>query len=142
MTKVIKKYTSILERGLFQEVELIYFRKATGGAGIKSPEIREALLEAFENKMPDDGYKLTPEHQRKGTTYLLSKSKKLNGELRKGCKLGTRELAILDQDPVHTLVGRHSYNFSDYWLPIYRATDRAGNYFDYIGAPYYQMEIV
>lgn len=132
---------------VWTENDIIYFRKAIGYCGIKDPELRKQLRKQFDVfAEKNEGYLITNEQSEKGRTYLLDRSLRKNGELRKGCKLGSREIDILRDLDYHRFVGlweQHN-GFGDVmgYLPVYRAVAQNGNSFEYVGATYEMMEVV
>lgn len=146
-SKAFKKYEELLKnkKHVFTQSEIIYFRKAIGVAGLKNIHERQELINLFMDNQK--GYRITREHDELGRNYLISKSLKKNGQFRKGSKLGERELNILYNFSHHMFMGLQSQNsnrgFYDNWyLPIYRAYDKKGNYFDYIGTVYEQVRVL
>lgn len=133
------------------EEEIIYFRKAVGRSGIKDQELKLDLLYEFNMRADAKGYRITFGHDVKGQHYMLSKSLRKDGTLRKGSKLGYREITILKTLKHHKLVGVRNmvptnFTYSNmenaYFLPIYRAVSRSGESFDYIGTTYEQVEVI
>lgn len=128
------------------ESEVIYFRKAIGICGLKDQEERLILKMEFEERASNKGYSILPEHNEKGRNYLLSKSLKKNGQVRKGSKLGARELDIMLNLKHHKLTALYpqcnGFGQALGYLPVYTAYDRKGNHFQYIGATYEMMQIV
>ena len=129
------------------EKDVIYLSKAIGYYGLTHENERFALRCALAKRLDEGGIHLTPEHQRKGTDYLLGKSLRKDGTRRKGCKLGTRELGILlSADVGHKWVSIFpQYNGMGFvmgYLPIYRAYTDDGRSFEYTGTTYDQMEVV
>lgn len=138
-----KAYTKWLKRikdvsSPWTENEIIYFRKAIGPAGIKDAVLRSKLVGEFNRWTVRH---ITREQSERGRNYLLSKSFKQNGNRRKGCIFGTRELDILNKLYTHYFVGLYWTN-NRYTVPIYRAVDVDGNFFDYTGTYYSNIKIV
>lgn len=119
------------------EKEIIYFRKAVGQAGIKNSTERMDLLMRVSGRK----YRITTDHSEKGRNYLLNKTLKRNGGLRKGAKLGRRELQILRNLSHHNFVGLYEY-CPGYYFPIYEAVSLNGKTFSYIGCTYSQLEVL
>lgn len=144
-TKSYKKWLARVRdtKTPWTENEIIYFRKAIARGDM---DYRVALRLEFGDYSGDTGYKITKEQSEKGRNYLLTNSLKKDGTKRKGCKLGERELDILRNLKEHRLVGLFEnsglHNPYTYTLPIYRAIARNGEYFEYIGTKYDQLEIV
>lgn len=138
--KTFNKWMQQTKQECWSEKDIIYFRKAINGSSSATPEQRQELLSAAHDKT----YKLHPEQQDKGTKYLLSNSLKLNGSPRKNNKLGSFELSILKSDPVHELVGFYNDSPNSYvnFVPVYRATDASGNWFEYLGVTYSMLRVL
>lgn len=124
------------------ETDVIYFRKAVGQSGIQDPTTRAELRGLFADHAYAQAYRITDAHSEKGRAYLLGKSLKQNGARRKGCRLGAFEIGVLKQLSHHYLVGLERDRNVEHFLPIYRAVAINGDYFDYIGATYDQVEIL
>ncbi len=129
------------------ESEIIYFRKAIGMAGLKDQAQRNLLVSSFRLMVEKDvqSYHITEAQSLKGRDYLLSQSLKANGTRRKGCRLDQSQLDILQALETHYFVGLWNmgqFSGSAYYLPIYRALDVNGNWFDYIGATYSQVRVL
>jgi hypothetical protein len=130
------------------ENDIIYFRKAIGGAGLKDTTERDDLRKLFEvtcDKL--GGFRITTEQSERGRDYLLSKSLKLNGDRRLGCRLDNREIAVLKDLDHHLFVGLYSQPIgggfaSGCYLPVYRAVSRDGGTFEYVGATYDLVQVV
>lgn len=145
-TKAFKKWVARIEDTTtpWSEQEVIYFRKAIGSAGLKDAAERGLLRRMFNEKaLAEPGYRITAAHDIKGQQYMLSKSLKLNGTVRRGNKLGQFELAVMKNLSHHLFVGlyRPQENLN-YFLPIYRAISITGAYFDYVGATYEMVKVI
>lgn len=120
------------------EQEIIYFRKAIGLAGIKDSNLRADLYHSFVDQAGI--YNITQEQSEKGRQYLLDKSLKRNGQMRKGSKLTERELAVLrDPTMIHYFVGL--WGIGGHYLPIYRAQTESEAAFEYTGTTYDRMMV-
>lgn len=138
-----KKWLARIEdkKTAWTEQEIIFFRRAIGQCGLKDPAERALLRSLFADAVENEGYKITREQDMKGLRYLLDKSLKKNGEHRKGSKFGTFELAVLLHFSHHTLSGLYRDTYCEHYLPIYRAYDTEGNWFEYVGTTYEQIQI-
>ncbi len=125
------------------ENEIIYFRKAIGQCGMKDPVQRASLRNLFFINTESIYYRITDEQSERGRDYLLSKSLKLNGERRTGCKLDSYELNVLRNLDHHLFVGLECSTAGlAHYFPVYRAVSKTGDSFDYVGATYSQMEVL
>jgi len=140
--RTIKKYRSIMERGLFEERELIGFRSLINKSLRLNWVMRTAderiskLADDFFDIMPTDGYRLTPEQQAKGIAYLRSLIYLDNGN-RRNTKFVREQMLdhywdIIDNYSHFTLVDLESPDNGS--LPIYRLWAKDGRYLDYVGA--------
>lgn len=129
----------------WSEQEIIYFRKATGHSGLKDKGERIALQALFRDSIGYDGfegYRITRAQDVKGQAYVISKSQRVDGTLRKGTKFSFRELRVFKELEHHLLVGMYFPQHGlDCWFPIYRAVALCG-WVEYVGATYEQMTIV
>ena len=128
------------------EKDIIYFRKAIGNYGIKDETLRNKLKANFYRILNQiEGYLITNDQSEKGKNYLLSNSLKKDGTKRKNCKLGNREIEILQNLDYHQFVGLHEQvnglgKICGY-LPIYKAVSMDGKSFEYVGTHYDQIII-
>lgn len=125
------------------EAEIIYFRKAIGSAGLKDATTRRRLAREFIYNAMRLKYRITEEHSVKGQQYLLSKSLRQDGTERSGNRLGSFEIGVLKDLDRHMLVNlyRPQEAFESY-LPVYRAIDSKGAWFEYVGATYEQVRVL
>ena len=141
LTKANKQWMQKLQDAnhIWTENEIKYFIKAIGHCG---SEYKNFLKEEYFLSNVSIR-KITKEQMTKGINYLLAKSFKQNGQLRKTNKLGMKELSILkDCIRVEWIALKEYKDFVYNYLPIYRYTDFKGNYFDATGTVYSLLEVV
>lgn len=119
------------------ETEIVSFRMAVRRA---PKEQRLQLLYRFEVTAPTGLYRITDEQSEKGRLYLLSKSLRLDGRRRAGCKLGIRELSILRSLSHHEFTGLYASGSG--FHPVYTAVSTDGSYFTYTGVTYDMLEVL
>jgi len=145
-SKSFKKWLARIEdtKTPWTEHDIIYFRKAIGHSGLKDRSEAELLYSRFD-KMVDKigGYRITSEQDEKGRVYLLDSSLKKNRQPRKMNKLGGFEIGVLKNLDFHFFCGLYNNNpYYEHYFPVYRAVAKDGTYFEYIGATYFQVEVL
>lgn len=135
-SKAFKKWSARIENGplTWTEHEIIYLRKAIGYCGLKSNDERQILRYKFQVYCEKNCVVITKVHDRKGQNYMLSKSLKQNGQLRKNNKLSGKQIEIMKALDFHRIIGLYNTAGNNI-LPVYRAVSKVGS-FDYTGATY------
>lgn len=146
-TKAFKKWLKRIEDVTtpWTEQEIIYFRKAVGSSGLGDPAERALLRDKFAETVERiGGYRITREHCQKGTGYVLTKSLRKDGHLRKGSKFTKWQLGTFQNLSHHLLVDLYfsGNQYRDHYLPVYRAVSKMGDSVDYIGATYDMIQVI
>lgn len=137
--KTIEQYTKAFKKQTLKKWELHAFAKLLNTIKWSSPERKQAIENLFSELHigygTDQEYKLTAEHTKQGKEYFQRYCFKLNGEVRKGCQLGTRELNIVRKFSHFRFVGFYDhYNnggYDPFYMIVFRVYNKDGNYFDY-----------
>ena len=128
--KTFQKYLQLTKKGhVWTESEIIYFRKYINGSSPLDADSIEQLINSIEGKT----YRITDAQTVKGITWLKNHCFRLDGKVRKGCKLMPFELSVIKNFKEFRFVGLWNASDNAYrnYLPIYRTIAKDGSYFDY-----------
>ena len=133
MTKLYKKYLTIIENGDIQEKEIISLRSALNNKRFDEDEQEDLLNRLYDNEM-----RISSTQTEKGLKWLLNEWKTPRGIERKNNPFGYREEDILTNFSHFTLSGLYdAINSFQYdlgihnYLPVYTVYAKDGNSFEY-----------
>ena len=138
MTKLMKKYTELLENNTLTESNLISLKSRIGW---NSCSLTEEEVGELKNRLAylECEYSITEEHAERGMEYLLRKCFKKNGQRRRTTQLVNMPVAFFEaiKEYSHfTFVGFEEvdfniYNDKSFYMPVWRIHTNSGETFDY-----------